>query len=360
MNLEEYKRDIISQAKRSFENVDNIEEDKDLEYLDNITSTTERLTTEPTEGFTRGTRGAAPSVEETKSMKSLYALGKRSLQKIERNETDLSRSELEGLEAIVRLVGRPAILVAGNTFLQPPPEWNILEKHRNQINSMIPSIGRINVKGHPDLDWLGTGFLVGDDVLMTNEHVAIEFTRPDASGKWTFRPGWSSTIDYGQDISNNHSEFQIREVIGIHDEVDMALLRVSRTSNGGTSNPKPLTVSKDFDESKVNERKVYVVGFPARDPRRNDPVEMDRIFGGVYGFKRIQPGKLLSVLGNTKIMEHDCSTLGGNSGSAVIDLETNKVIGLHFSGKYLQANKAISLWKMTNDPLLKKANINFG
>ena len=40
-------------------------------------------------------------------------------------------------------------------------------------------------------------------------------------------------------------------------------------------------------------------------------------------------------------MEHDASTLGGNSGSAVIDLETGEAVGLHFAGSYLQANYAV-------------------
>ena len=30
------------------------------------------------------------------------------------------------------------------------------------------------------------------------------------------------------------------------------------------------------------------------------------------------------------VMFHDCSTLGGVSGSCVVDLDSNQVIGLHF------------------------------
>ena len=60
-----------------------------------------------------------------------------------------------------------------------------------------------------------------------------------------------------------------------------------------------------------------------------------------------------------KLFKHDCSTLGGNSGSSVIDLETNQVIGLHFGGRYLQGNSAVALWELTNDRLLKKGKVQF-
>jgi hypothetical protein len=146
----------------------------------------------------------------------------------------------------------------------------------------------------------------------------------------------------------------------LHDSLDIALLRVSKDSTANSKQlPKPLKIAKDVDENKIKGRDVYVIGFPARDPLRNDPVEMDRIFAGVYGIKRLQPGKIMNIDDSTPIMTHDCSTLGGNSGSCVIDLETNNVIGLHFSGRYLQANRAISLWKLKNDPLLNKAGVNF-
>jgi hypothetical protein len=35
------------------------------------------------------------------------------------------------------------------------------------------------------------------------------------------------------------------------------------------------------------------------------------------------------------------------------------VIGLHFGGSYLQGNRAVCLWQLTNDALLKKAKVNF-
>ena len=43
-------------------------------------------------------------------------------------------------------------------------------------------------------------------------------------------------------------------------------------------------------------------------------------------------------------MTHDASTLGGNSGSAVIDVESGEVIALHFVGADLRANYAVPMY----------------
>jgi hypothetical protein len=43
----------------------------------------------------------------------------------------------------------------------------------------------------------------------------------------------------------------------------------------------------------------------------------------------------------------------------VVDLETGQVVGLHFGGRFREANQAVALWKLTSDPLLKKAKVNF-
>jgi hypothetical protein len=38
---------------------------------------------------------------------------------------------------------------------------------------------------------------------------------------------------------------------------------------------------------------------------------------------------------------HDCTTLGGNSGSVVLDVKTGEAVGLHFAGLYRESNRAV-------------------
>ena len=86
---------------------------------------------------------------------------------------------------------------------------------------------------------------------------------------------------------------------------------------------------------------------------------MRRIFMDVYNVKRLQPGRAVTYSAKFSALEHDCSTLGGNSGSPVVDLETHQVIGLHFGGRYGLGNYAVPLWMLTADPLLAKGEVNF-
>ena len=84
---------------------------------------------------------------------------------------------------------------------------------------------------------------------------------------------------------------------------------------------------------------VAVIGYPARDGRIPDPGQMDRIFSSRYDKKRLAPGEILGMA--PRALRHDCSTLGGNSGSAIIALTTGEAVGLHFGGTFLTANRAV-------------------
>jgi V8-like Glu-specific endopeptidase len=86
---------------------------------------------------------------------------------------------------------------------------------------------------------------------------------------------------------------------------------------------------------------------------------MRSIFAGIYGVKRLQPGTIRTRLALGSTIKHDASTLGGNSGSCVVDLESGKVLGLHFAGKYRRYNTAIALWKLRKSKNLERAGVQF-
>lgn len=83
------------------------------------------------------------------------------------------------------------------------------------------------------------------------------------------------------------------------------------------------------------------------------------IFQNKFGVKRLQPGKLTKIAAQERRIEHDASTLGGSSGSPIIDFATDLVVGLHFSGAFEQTNHAVALWKLTEDMLLRDHGIEF-
>jgi hypothetical protein len=301
-----------------------------------------------------------PQVEEIDRERWVSA-GVRAVSRLkdEGEETDLTGEELIGLEAIVHIEARPAILIQDGHFFPPPTEWQILEPLRDQIERTFKSVGRIELTGHPTYDWVGTGFLVAENVIMTNRHVAQIFCKRGCLGRWDFEPEMTARIDYVEELGSLASaEFALTGVIGVHQDFDLALFTAQPISSSGANLPDPLRVSANPPSDLVG-RTVYCVGYPAWDGRRNDPEIMNKIFSNIFNVKRLQPGKTMSNQDAQKQFMHDCSTLGGNSGSCVIDLESNQVIGLHFGGRYLQGNSAIALWKLTNDRLLKRARVNF-
>ena len=276
----------------------------------------------------------------------------------QRREHDLNDAERFGMRAIVHLEGRPAMLVEEGDFGTPPHEWSHLADHRAQIREVIARSGRIEVAGHVELDWLGTASLVAPATLMTNRHVAQEFCSR-RSDRWTFRQGLTAHVDFLAEMGSPASlEFEITEAIGLHEDHDVALLRVDRKSANGRALPEPLVVAAS-EPPDLYEREVYVVGYPARDSRRNEPEPIRRIFADIYNVKRLQPGRAVGYSTMYSALEHDCSTLGGNSGSPVVDLETNKVIGLHFGGRYGVGNYAVPLWSLAGDPLFAAAGVDF-
>ncbi len=276
----------------------------------------------------------------------------------------LSPSEQIGLEAVILLFGRPALLVQNGTFPTPPTGWEVLDLNRPQIEASLKSVGRIELLNR---SMVGTGFLVAPNVVMTNRHVAEVFAIPSDTGDWTFKLGRVPAIDYFDESGGTASAtFKVRKVIGIHPDVriDLALLEVERTALPGApadfSAPPVLPIAGTEPVVAGSDFNVYLVGYPASDNQGITPPEvLTRIFGDIFEVKRLQPGTMTAISSALPRFSHDCSTLGGNSGSCVVALDTHQVIGLHFSGGYKESNFAVALWRLAQDRFLLDAGVQF-
>ncbi|MCE4943655.1 serine protease [Streptomyces albulus] len=289
--------------------------------------------------------------------------GAGGLEKLARGRADdIGDDESFGMAALVLLEGRPALPVRRQDFAPQEGDWAVLEVHRAAIRQSLVRVGRVEVSGHLSLDWLGTGFLVGPETVMTNRHVAVEFARR-AGGSWVFRQGLGAALDVGEECAGGPEpldggpSYEVVEVLGIHEEVDLALLRIAPYL-GGSALPPPLAVAADAPPD-LPGRTVYCVGYPAWDGRRNEPEPMRRIFLDVYGVKRLQPGTATGLAADGSVLRHDCSTLGDTSGAPVIDLVDHRVLGLHCGGRYGRGNYAVPLWQLVEDPLLVRGGVNF-
>jgi len=282
--------------------------------------------------------------------------GGAALDKMKKGKTDLTPNEQLGLEAIVHLFGRPALLVQDNDFAAPPEEWKHLEGKRQMLKGILPSVGRVDLENHHTFPWCGTAFLVGNGIVMTNRHVAAVFSTLQGK-EWKFTPGVKVKVDYREEFQRDKSnEFKVDKVLGVHPTYDLALLSVSMKA-GKKKAPAVLKLSSKQPKA-TKDADVVVIGYPAFDSRNGRTEQID-IFKNIFNVKRLQPGKSTGLKQTPQILGHDCSTLGGNSGSCVIDLETGNVVGLHFGGQYLKGNVSVPLWKLATDSFFKKHKVNW-
>lgn len=221
-----------------------------------------------------------------------------------------------------------------------------LDATREVIKPLMPLIGRVDVLGFPNTDFLGTAWFVDTEIVVTNRHVADLIARWDGR-KFAFVRGVGgkpvsssiSTLHEFDDMAVDQSRvFEVEEVLYIEPAggPDIAFLKVSRRTDG--TKPDRLDILPADLGADVP---ISVVGYPARAPRSviPDQARMEQLYLGRYDVKRAAPGLTMSpAQGATR---HDCTTLGGASGSPVLDLATGKVAGLHFAGLYQETNFAV-------------------
>lgn len=291
---------------------------------------------------------------ETDEIRRLLALGQHALDNLDTERVGgVDPEEVYGLESIVVTVGRPALLIRNDRFDTPPPTWANLEPYRAAIQQTCASVGRIELIGHPSLDWVGTGFVVAPGVVATNRHVVQEFARPNAAGRWITDPGVSARIDFAEEFETQAvREFPLGDVIAVHSRLDVALVEAPRDC-------APVLQLDGGGVPLAGGANAYVVGYPALDSRRNDPTVMQTIFNNIYDVKRLQPGLISDWSASRAAYLHDCSTLGGNSGSCLVDLASNIVVGIHFGGRYLESNWAHSMRDLAATGYLQRLGARF-
>lgn len=259
---------------------------------------------------------------------------------------DLARSlqSNPSLEKIVLKKGRPALIIQHDTFELPELDtWRArLQGASAALIRAIKTVGRVEVKNGIDMDWVGTAWLLTPNVIVTNRHVAMLFARREGS-KFVYRQNpfrnrlMAATLDFKEEYGVSEDlEFPVSEILYIAEdhesEADLAFLRLST--------PAPVVPVPLDLEDKAPGSLVAVIGYPALDINE-DPKALADIFGDVYDVKRLAPGTIMTWPGAGFHFEHDCSTLGGNSGSIVVSLDSGGAVGLHFAGTSGKQNYAI-------------------
>jgi endonuclease G len=264
----------------------------------------------------------------------------------ERLEVNRPPQQKIDFESIVMRRRRPVLAIQnGATVLEfkdqgDVPLWKTrLESAAAVLGPAIRSVGRIELTGNPDFSWVGTGWLVHPRFLVTNRHVAEEFARSEGD-KFVFQAGpdgdMVASIDMLQEIGREDTQvFDVKGVSYIESRpgLDLAFLEVEQI-DGAVSTP--ITLSS---RPPATGPLVATIGYPAFDSRIPEPDLMKQIYGEIFDKKRLAPGAITNS--DDQRVLHNCTTLGGNSGSVVLDLTTGEALGLHFSGSFLRTNFAV-------------------
>lgn len=266
----------------------------------------------------------------------------------------LQHGDLDRLEAVIHIEGRPAIKIELDSYdlSSEVRAWQFLGdvEIREKIEKVIKSVGRIEAPHDLRRPYAGTGFVVGDNLIMTNRHVAKLFTDGVGTSPLNFFAGASAGIDFKREQFAPPQVLDLDEIVMVHPYWDMALFR---TKNDLSRDREPLLLStRSLDELSTGNN-VVVIGYPGKDYRCNIAVS-EVVFRGRYGIKRLMPGKYNGAVqfnGQT-VISHDASTLGGASGSVVVDIDSGEVIGLHFAGIYLESNFAVPTSSLAEDARL--------
>jgi hypothetical protein len=222
-----------------------------------------------------------------------------------------------------------------------------MKRQGSRLSPLLPLIGRIDVVNFPGNDFIGTGWFVDTDIVVTNRHVASLIARWDGR-KFAFTRGVAN-LPMSSSLCNAHEfddlipdasrVFKVTEVLYIEPETgphDIAFLKVARRTDG--RGPAFISVAPSDVAEEVP---VCVIGYPARAPKRVIPDQdlMKQLYRDRYDVKRAAPG-FTSGLENGATT-HDCTTLGGNSGSVVLELASGVAVGLHYAGLYEEDNFAV-------------------
>jgi hypothetical protein len=317
---------------------------------------------------------------ESLTARNLVLQAREALNKVQggTSASNLADEDVSALEVIVHAVGRPALRFRKGSVETPTnsiadnARWYLLvAMQREKINRISSRVGRITSQNGVPYPVFGTGWSVAPGLIITNRHVAqFLMVEPAASDPktWTIDQTKTPFVDFSYtDETPGPVIFHIKELVYCDTDIDLALLRIEL---GNAAQPPPIAI--DWRKQALGRElpaagnaqpvfqgvEVYAVGHPYR---LSATPEIESIFGQVDGRKRWAPGLVTAIDSPLRSIRHDCSTLGGNSGSCVVSTEStdHAAVGLHFGGQegaggrgsgFGPTNYAIAFAQIENHP----------
>jgi endonuclease G len=259
------------------------------------------------------------------------------------------RNEMPREEAMVQVYLRPALLIRNNKIEAPdsPELRRRFLPYVGKLESRVPSVGRIEFQ-KTESTYFGTGWMIGEDVIITNRHVA-QLMATKKGKTITFRKNEvgdtiEACIDFkeeyaGENVPAPEFEIPIIKVLFMTDDdpkqPDIAFIKIKKHPKL----PQPIPIS---DTPLKKDQNVSVIGYPAYSPGSIiSPGTAFEVFKNIYEVKRCSPGEIMEYDNSAWYFFHDCTTLSGSSGSVVLDNKTGYAVGLHYKGEVKKENFAV-------------------
>jgi hypothetical protein len=194
------------------------------------------------------------------------------------------------------------------------------------ISLVASAVGRIDLDG----EHKGTAFVVKEGLVLTNRHVVQQIAVQRGSGEWEFLGAPTITFDANPDTSRSR-QFAIRSVaFAGPDAIDPGAWTRGWTSRSWSASvrrgrvPAPLPSKATPTRSSKGGR--FTIGYAA-EPRAGTCRTTCSSGCSVQVWRealrarrdRSESGQRAARTGET-VFAHDATTLGGNSGSCVVDL----------------------------------------
>jgi len=176
----------------------------------------------------------------------------------------------------------------------------------------------------------GTGILVSRRHILTNSHV-LRFMMNEGNPS---RFG----IEFGAEKGSDYSDFsQFKSGRGQVPDIDAAILTLKE--------PIPIDKRQYISMSshpigQLKDRDVAVIGYPKNQEktRKNLIRATKRVSTGkVFMHSTSEEGSNFTHVDDMKVgvICHNSSTLGGSSGSPIVDINTGEFLALHFGARIL-------------------------
>lgn len=185
--------------------------------------------------------------------------------------------------------------------ITPPDSRAPIRTQSRRIRDLGRAVARLRFVGDDDRGYYCTGVLVAPDLLMTNHHCL----RSDGERR-------STLVDFDFDSDNAVSQtLRLKSLVIGDPRLDFAIYRLSRV----LADRAPL---KLYEGEVVQGQALIVIQHPAGQPKQVSILDC-RVSDPV------------APAASTDF-SHLCDTLGGSSGSAVLDERTGLMLGLHHIG----------------------------